>query len=213
LATESVPKSIGGNNHGLTAYATVELVQILKDGARECALRPSGAYQPSSVAISPDGGWLAVGSEEQKVYIYPLTNGQLSDSAAVDPIKSAALILESNRGSITALAFSPDGSRLAVADADRKVLVYAVPSGELQITQWVFHSARVNCVNWSPSGQHVVSGGLDRDIYVWSIERPTKYIAIKNVHQGGVSGVSFVDDSTILSVGNDSTLKTFALNY
>jgi WD repeat-containing protein 1 (actin-interacting protein 1) len=120
-------------------------------------------------------------------------------------------VIDGNRGAITALAYSPNGELLAVADTDRKLLAYDPKSGELKFNEWVFHSARVNCVSWSSDSLHAVSGGLDRDIYVWSVEKPMKSIAIKGAHQEGVTGVSFSDNNTIVSTGQDASVKVWSV--
>jgi WD40 repeat protein len=104
--------------------------------------------------------------------LYSLKGADLSAKTAV---------LTSNRGIISALAYSPNTAshHLAVGDTDRKVLVYDTATGEVVLNQWVFHTARVNCVAWTDCGKHAVSGGLDRNVYVWSVDNPMKSIAIK----------------------------------
>ena len=46
--------------------------------------------------------------------------------------------------------------------------------------QWGFHSAKVNCVSWSPDSSLVASGSLDTSIIVWSVEKPNKHLIIKS---------------------------------
>lgn len=121
--------------------------------------------------------------------------------------------LKDNRGVITSLAYSPDGKMLAAADSDRKVLVYSTTDYQMMLNQWVFHTARVNCVAWSMDSKYAVSGGLDRDVYVWSVESPMKFIAIKGAHQEGVSGVAFLDGTTISSTGHDACVKIWTIVY
>ena len=136
-------------------------------------------------------------------------------------------MLEGNRGTITVLSYSPDGKYLAVGDTDRKIMVYDTKTHEIEFNQWVFHSARVNSIAWSANSKYAVSGALDRDIYVWSVEKPMKYIAIKGkrsllvgrvasmifvgAHQEGVSGVAFLDEMTIVSTGSDACVKTWSI--
>ena len=77
----------------------------------------------------------------------------------------------------------------------------------MKINQWVFHNARVNTVSWSPDSKHAVSGSLDTNVEVWSVEEPMKHISIKGAHLETVSGVVFLDDKTIASAGGDATIK------
>ena len=46
--------------------------------------------------------------------------------------------------------------------------------------EWGFHSAKVNCVAWSPDSTLVASGSLDTSIIVWSVEKPNKRLVIKS---------------------------------
>lgn len=102
---------------------------------------------------------------------------------------------------------------MAAADTDRKVMVYDTKTHDLKFSEWVFHSARVNCVSWSPDSLHAVSGGLDRDIFVWSVVKPMKFIQIKGAHQEGVTGIFFLDNDTVLSVGQDACVKIWNLKH
>lgn len=76
-----------------------------------------------ATAIAPVGHSVAVGSEEGKVYLYDVdeATGSLKDKGTLDD----------NKAPLTALAYSPDGSLLAVADAQRKILVYDIASGQV----------------------------------------------------------------------------------
>lgn len=136
------------------------------------------------------------------MHIYKLTGGTSLEEKAT---------LESNRGAITSLAYSPNGALLAAADSQRNVLVYDTATNSLKIHQWVFHTARVNCVAWAPNSLHAVSGGLDTNVEVWSVERPMKHVTIRNAHLDSVNGVAFLDDSTIASAGGDATIKVWSV--
>jgi WD40 repeat protein len=135
--------------------------------------------------------------------MYSISNSTLNQTA----------ILDGNRGVITALSFSPKGDLLAVADTNRNIFVYETKSNELKINQWIFHNARINSIAWSPDGLHAVSGSLDTNVEVWSVEKPTKHISIKNAHTESVTGVSFIDNETVVSVGQDSFAKGWKLKF
>jgi WD40 repeat protein len=54
---------------------------------------------------------------------------------------------------------------------------------------------------------------LDTHIFVWSVEKPTKKIQIKNAHVGSVNSVVFLDETTVASVGQDGTAKTWNITH
>lgn len=67
---------------------------------------------------------------------------------------------------IHALAYSPDGARLATASRDRTVKIWDLGNGH-EILTYTGHGDSVRAVAFSPDGQHIASGGGDKDIKVW----------------------------------------------
>lgn len=186
----------------------VNEICVIASERKTSVIKPS--FTPSCVDLSHDLQYVAVGAEDKRVYLYKLSSDE--KTLTEQPVKT----FETNRGAISAVAFSPNGKYLACGDSDRKIVVYDVESGQVAFDQWVFHSSRVLCLNWSSDSRHAVSGGLDRDIYVWSTEKPMKFIAIKGAHQEGVSGVSFVecDEGTmVVSSGLDASVKVWELKF
>jgi WD40 repeat protein len=72
-----------------------------------------------SVAWSPDGKHLAIGSADQTAKVWNVVGGQQLVS------------LRGHQGPVTDVAWSPDGKRLATASEDETVLIYAMDSNEL----------------------------------------------------------------------------------
>ena len=65
------------------------------------------------------------------------------------------------------VAWSPDGTRLAVSSGDTKVALYDVATGELwrelERDQWVL------TVTWSPDGATLAVGGGDRKVVLYDV--------------------------------------------
>ena len=100
-------------------------------------------FESSCVALSPCSASLAVGdSVGMAVHIYSVAEG----GASLSPVTKVTL-----RGAPSDCAYSPDGKYFVTADSDRKVTLYNV-DGYTKANQreWGFHSAKVNCVDWSP---------------------------------------------------------------
>ena len=69
-----------------------------------------------------------------------------------------------------AVAFTPDGSRLASAGWDKTVRLWDVASGQEMVTLRA-HADAVNAVAFSPDGSRLASASDDRTVTVWVAER------------------------------------------
>ncbi|KAF9973529.1 WD40 repeat-like protein [Actinomortierella ambigua] len=195
------PKSISVSEDQTVVTVLENEVQVIQGGKKVDSLPLQ--YTATAVAINPQGSTVAIGSQDAKVYVMRLEGTKLK----------AVHTLQSNKGAISTLAFTPDGALLAAGDGAGKIYVYEVASGEVKIDRWVFHSARVNAVAWSPSGRYAVSGSLDTNIYVWNVASPMKKVTIRNAHALSVTDVAFCDDETVVSVGSDASVKTWKISH
>ncbi len=76
---------------------------------------PFSAGTPSALAVDPQGRWLAVGTEEQRVVVLNASNGAVLKT------------FNNNLVAVGVVAFSPDGRWLAAGDRDSRV--YSTSSG------------------------------------------------------------------------------------
>jgi len=160
-------------------------------------------YQPTAVGVAVDETQVAVGGKDNKIHLYTLIGDKLSEGP----------VLEGHRGPLTVVTYSYDGRFLASADYNRDIFVWDYQSHKLLIEGWVFHTARVNCLNWSLDSVHLVSGSLDGGIFVWNVENKEKRIQVKDAHRGGVNVAQWLDNNTVISVGQDCTTKTWKVSY
>eukprot|EP01096_Ripella_sp_DP13-Kostka_P014419 TRINITY_DN64_c0_g1_i1.p2 TRINITY_DN64_c0_g1~~TRINITY_DN64_c0_g1_i1.p2 ORF type:complete len:602 (-),score=332.37 TRINITY_DN64_c0_g1_i1:59-1864(-) len=159
-------------------------------------------YNPKSIALSPNGTTVAVGGDDAAIYLYNIGGGSFAQTQK----------LTGHSSGVTALSFSPDGSQLASGSKDRAVYVWDSASGELKLNGWKFHSAVVNSVAWSPDGRLIASGSLDQNVYVWDTQNPRSKIQIPLAHRAGVNKVTWINERTVLSAGQDSCSKSWAIN-
>ena len=80
--------------------------------------------------------------------------------------------LRGHSASVSALAFSPDGRRLATASIDRTVKLWDMATGD-EVLTLRGHTAGVGCLAWSPDGLRLASGSIDWTARVWEA-RPLK---------------------------------------
>ena len=107
-----------------------------------------------SLAYSPDGKRLAVGSADYRITLLDLINRKVLRSFV------------GHDGEVTALAFSPDGTRLASASHDRTVKVWDSSSGKKLLTL-AGHSGPVDAVAYSADGKSIASAIDKTHIRLW----------------------------------------------
>lgn len=167
---------------------------VSHDGGERVSHRAT--WPDNATCLATHASLVAIGTQDARVHL-------LRYDGALHPLGE----LSNGRSAITAMAFSPDASLLAVGESSGKILVYDVQAQTLKLSQWVFHTARIHSIQWSPDGAHVLSASLDTNLYVWSVERPMQKAVLKNAHAGGVNAAVWLDAHTIVSAGADGVVR------
>jgi WD40 repeat protein len=119
----------------------------------------SHVFRVLALDFSPNGGLLAAGGGEPsrsgEVKIWEVGKGMLGRSFPA---------LHSD--TVFSLRFSPDGTKLATASADKFLKVSSVADGKL-IHSYEGHTHHVLAVDWRSDGKELVSGGADNVLKVW----------------------------------------------
>jgi tetratricopeptide (TPR) repeat protein len=75
--------------------------------------------------------------------------------------------LKGHQGSVTSVAFSPDGKTIVSGSYDKTIRLWDTSSGKLLGTPLEGHDSEVNAVAFSPDGKTIVSGSSDDTIRLW----------------------------------------------
>ncbi|KAI6233829.1 Actin-interacting protein 1 [Aphelenchoides fujianensis] len=162
------------------------------------------AHDGACIALSGDEKLVAVGSQDSKLRIYELSGNKLTEKKTI-----------THTGALTSAQFSPDGKHLVVTDTARRVVPYSIADDYKQASakDWTFHTARVNCAAWSPNGRYIASAGLDTNLHVYDLQKSGEHpLVFKGAHSmSQINGVVWLDDTTILTVGQDSNVKQWSV--
>ena len=174
------------------------------------------------VAFSPDGRLLAVGSETG-TWLYDVTTsrevallpiGKSAMSAAFSPdgskLVAAGSLWDVATGSHTPLqtyysvAFSPDGTMLALGAYDARIILWDLAAGTA--TASYEHRGTVYSVAFSPDGAKLVSGNIEGRVFLWDVATGTHETL--EGHTDEVHSVTFSPDGKTLASGSyDHTVR------
>lgn len=193
--TDGQPRGVCCSRDGKsTIVATHKGISILSQKDNSVIKHISTSYAPTVAAAGATH--IAVGGDDSQQHMYDLDLKVHKDIP--------------HPSQVTALAFSPSSNHyLAVGFASGKIIVYE-PNNPTPVTErWSSHTGRVTSIDWDETGQKAVSGGLDTNIFVWSIAKPGQRISVGSAHKEGVNGVRWLGKDMIVSVGGDAAVKTW----
>ncbi|KAK0766042.1 hypothetical protein N5P37_001984 [Trichoderma harzianum] len=110
------------------------------------------------VDLSRDGKFTASGHQNGSVYVFNNDTGRIlySLSGLAKPVR--------------AVAISPAGTRVAAAGDAGIIAIYDTKHGE-HVGNLTGHSSWITSLDWSDTGEYLLSGSMDGKVKVWSIER------------------------------------------
>jgi WD40 repeat protein len=159
----------------------------------------------TSLAISPNGQRLVVGTTDSTARLWDLT---LKEPKEIG-------ILGGHEKTVYSVAFAPDGKTVATASGDQTVRLWDVTK-EPPMHRSVLkgHTKEVAAVAFSPDGRLLVSGGYDGIIRIWSLagNKPREHAALDS-QSGIVYCLSFAPNSRLMAAGyGDFTVRLWDLS-
>ena len=165
----------------------------------------------NAVAYSPDGTRIASGSDDKTLKIWDTATGAEIMTFTGQPRGQ-------NQGSplfpdiptdplqVNAVAYSPDGTRIASGSFDGTLTVWDAATGAELATR-TGYTFQVRAVAYSPDGTRIVTGPDENTLKVWDAASLAE-LATLTGHTGGISAVAYSPDGTrIVSGSYDGTVK------
>ncbi len=156
-----------------------------------------------ALAWSPDGKRIASACSsigfDKTIHIWDATTGQ------------KILHYDSHYGllpnfSILALAWSPDGTRIASTCGDKTIRIWNATNGN-RISTWRVRSEWVSNLVWSPDNQRIALANSDHTAQVWDVSTG-KLAVTYHGHSDRVRNIAWSPDgSRIATASNDATVQ------
>ncbi|CAG0933723.1 putative serine/threonine-protein kinase PkwA [Thermoflexales bacterium] len=156
LTTITILLTIGSLLSLLAWQITPAQLQARSDAkapATSEATIPAAPAALASVVWSPDGQKLMLGGSFGLMH-YTVVEKQLTSFAGM-------------HGAVEDLAWSPDGARLASANAAQRVTIWEAGTGK-SLASLSDYAAQMVTVSWSPDGSKIAAGSRDGRLSIWN---------------------------------------------
>lgn len=152
------------NDYLLISTSTDKTLKTWSVSGAWSEMKPLGphVFRVLSIDFSPDGKLIATGGGE------PSRSGEVKlwDVATGALVRTLGTL---HSDTVFGVRFSPDGSKLATAAADKFLKVTNVADGK-ELKSFEGHTHHVLAVDWSSDGKQLVTGGADNVLKVWDYE-------------------------------------------
>ncbi|MER5528601.1 CHAT domain-containing protein [Streptomyces sp. NPDC002677] len=141
-----------------------------------------------SLAIHPQGRLLATGSRK-RVQVWDVITGQSMWERRLGGWSTM----------VNAIAFSPDGSRLATGSTDNLARVWEMATRTMVAE--LAHGHFVNAVDFDAGGRYLATGNADATACVWDLDTGTRLLFLR--HPRAVKAVRFSPDGHLLLTASE----------
>ena len=119
-----------------------------------------------ALTISPSSEFIATGSSDWTIEVWKVRNtALLSEADLGDPL----WILKGHAGTVTVVAFSPNGKMLASGSTDQRVRLWDLTTGQ-HLHTFSNHTSKISAVAFVRDDM-LVSGSSDGTVFIWNLNK------------------------------------------
>ena len=204
-------------------------------GARIAVLQGLSSFEIDHLQFSPDSNLLAATTSDGEVRLWDTETRELSSTfiGGQDVVfqPGGSLIAAGGQtlrlwdsatgteadairtGTVSLLAFSPDGEQVAVVNDSDNLQIWNIATGAEVASLSGWHSGGVNAVAFNPDGTTLVSGGGDAfgsmgGISLWNIDSQVQ-LANLSAQNGPVQTMAVSPDGVTIAVGTSNGMLEF----
>ena len=119
-----------------------------------------------ALTISPSGKFIATGSSDWTIEVWKLTDREpLTPMNLGDPLWT----FKGHAGTVTSVAFSPNGKMLASGSADQRVRLWNLTTGK-HLQTFSNHTDKISALAFA-SDNVLASGSSDGTVFIWDLDK------------------------------------------
>ena len=209
MAVVAAPVAIAALNGTAAAVVAVYKAScaVFAGGKKVWEDKYGNAFDGTCVAAQ--GHTFVVGGDKAaRVYEFNVATGQAEPRAVLQGRHTTT---------VTAVAISHSGDRVATGDASHVIAVWDAATGTILVNDLVFHRSKVTALAFAPhSSSDLVSGSVDCAVIVWQLSTANggseRHVIRQGAHANGVTAVAFgASPLEVVSGGGDGSVRRWAL--
>ncbi|MBE2221012.1 MAG: NACHT domain-containing protein [Anaerolineae bacterium] len=205
-ATAAASESLALSNADLAATREAEAVASAIEADKQFRLASSrelARAATDNLGNAPQLALLLALEAVNTTYAIDQSASAEAEDALYRTLRASQLqmTLSGHDGPVTAVAFSPDGSRMATASSDNSIKLWDAVTGQNYLTL-IGHENTVNDVVFTHDGSQVISGGQNGQIMLWDAGTGNR-ILTRTGDNGAVNAMALSPDGTQLATANE----------
>ncbi|MBW2277126.1 MAG: PQQ-binding-like beta-propeller repeat protein [Deltaproteobacteria bacterium] len=186
--------AFGSNDDRVASGGTDGWIRIWNPDEPETSIASWKAHdeEVGDLAWDPEGERLVSVSRDGKVAVWLAETGESAFEIADRPG--------------TAVAFSPNGDRIAVGGVDGRLALLDPGDGRVTAEMRWLDSA-ISGLAWSPEDQRIAAARMDGSVQIWDPQTGEIVLGLEG-HRGPVHGICYSPDGEMVATaGNDGTVR------